>query len=222
MDISAVTGTLGAMARLLPDLRLGLCVRLPEEFTLSGTGLDDVTRVQLSPRDTLIDYASYDFEDKVSLPFRVSTGLSFTPQGVFRNILLTGEMTYADWQQIDYAGPIRMENRRYAYRSTIDWRMGAEYSFPRIPLRLRAGFVSEPLPYKPIGTDVYNGGYVQANLKQDRRYFTVGGGILLDRSLSLDLAYAAGGYERAGRSRAGETVEKVTDHRLYLGAAFRL
>jgi hypothetical protein len=225
MDISAVTGSLGALFHATEGLRLGLNIHLPEKFTLNASATDDVRRYQQTPAADTLDYVdSYDFEDKVELPFRLGGGAAYAPpSGPLRNILISLDATYADWQQIDYFGPIRMNNRKYTYRPTTDLRVGIEYALPKAPVRLRAGFVSEPLAYKPIATDVYNGLYQhEATLEQNRRYFTLGGGILIDQSLTLDLAFVTGGYERSGRMTVGGTAEKIKDQRVYLGAAFRL
>lgn len=223
MDISALTGRLGALVRISPALRLGLALHLPEHLDLEGTIDDDVIRYEDVPRDTLDYVESYGFQDDLDLPVKLAAGLAFAPTGGLRGLLLSGDVTYTDWQQIDYAGPIRLDNRRYAYRPTTDIRFGAEYAFPQVPLRLRAGYISQPLAYRPMVTNVFTGEYQrEATLDQDRRYFTLGGGILIDQSLTLDLAFVTGGYERSGRSEAGVTREKVKDQRMVVGAAFRL
>jgi long-subunit fatty acid transport protein len=225
IDYSAVTGSLGALLSLGRQARFGLVLHLPENFTLKGSGTDDVYRYQVNPPDTLDSGGAvdFDFEDHIDLPFRVAAGLALTPAGRLQNLLISADVTYADWKQIDYDGPIRTDNRGYAYRPTTDIRVGAEYAFPTFPLRLRAGFISQPLAYKLVAVDVYNGIAVNARQDQGRRYGTVGAGILLEQSLTIDAAYVFGSYQRSGHSAAGvETVEKFKDRHLILGAAFRL
>lgn len=218
-DISAVSGSLGALVSLSPDVRLGFALHLPETFTLSGSGDDDVYRVGTNPPDTVDVIGPFNFEDELTLPFRVSTGLSYTHGGV----LLAADLGYADWKQIDYYGPIRGENRDYAYRSTVDLRLGGEYTFARAPLRVRAGIARAPLAYRLIGTDVFNGVASTAKFEHDRVSGSVGASVLLDESVMVDVAYVIGGYERRGTSPTGAiTTEKLSDKRLYLGATFRL
>lgn len=218
MDITAITGTLGAMVRFDPKVRLGMALHLPESFNLDGRILDDVIRYQADPVDTLDYVDEYSFKDDLSLPFRFSAGLSYASRG----LLVSGDLTYADWKEIDYDGPIR-NGRDYAYRATTDLRFGVEYALPtEPPVRIRAGFISQPLAYQLIATDVFYGVANKADLTWDNRYFTLGGGILLDRSLTLDLSYVFGGYKREGSSPVGRTVEEIKDRRLNLAATFRL
>jgi len=218
-DISAVSGSLGALVSLSPEVRLGFALHLPENFTLSGSGDDDVYRIGTAPPDTVDVIGPFNFEDELTLPFRVATGLSYAKGGV----LLAADLAYADWKQIDYYGPIRGENRDYAYRSTVDLRFGAEYTFAQAPVRLRAGVSRSPVAYRLIGTDVFDGIAGQATFEHDRISGSVGASVLLDESVMVDVAYVVGGYERRGTSPAGAvTTEKLSDKRLYLGATFRL
>ncbi len=218
-NISAISGSLGAMVALSPETRLGFVVHLPEQFTLDGTGDDDVLRVGTDPPETLDVIGPFSFEDEITLPFRVGVGLSYLKRG----LLLSGDATYADWKEIDYYGPIRTDDRQYVYRSTVNLHLGAEYTLQQLPLRLRAGYSREPVAYRPIATDVFRGVAEFAKLDPDRRSFSFGAGLLLEDSILLDVAYVTGGFERSGESDAGaKTVEKVTDNRFYLGATFRL
>lgn len=223
-DITAISGTLGALYDIRDDLSLGLALHLPESYDLDGEVYDDVRRYQAFESnggvevDTLDYIDEFRFEDDITLPFRISAGLAFRKSG----FLVSADVTYADWKAIDYAGEIRTADRDFAYRSTLDLRLGAEYTFRNAPLRLRAGFVSQPVPYDLIATDVFLGQAEEANFDQDRRFFTLGAGVLLDRQLMLDGAYSFGGFERSGRSAVGETVETVDEQRLTLAATFRL
>lgn len=219
IDYTAVTGSLGALVTPNEHVRIGLTLHLPSHFTLNGSGHDDIFRVQANPEDTIDINENFAFDDEIKLPFRLAGGLSWSGNG----LLVSGDLTYADWKEIDYAGAIRADDREFAYDSTVDIRVGAEYLLRPIPLRLRAGFASQPLPYDLVATDVFNGTAARAEIEQDRRFFTFGLGYLVDESLSLDLGIAKGGFERRGRSDAGvETVEKVDESRVMAGATFRL
>jgi len=224
-DFSSVSGSLGALLRSGAGLRFGLCLHLPEKLTVQRDLSDyDVTSYEGPPRPGPVQFQdSYYAGDEISFPFRVAVGGSYVPQGPLSNLLLSADLTYADWSQIKLNDePVRTEDRGFAYRSTVDIRLGAEYTLPTYPIRLRAGFISQPLAYRLIATDVYVGGYEAAHLLHDRRYFTFGGGVLLQESLTLDAAFMFGEYERSGSSIIGETVEKVKERRAYIGAAFRL
>ena len=227
MDISAVSATLGAMLRAGSGVRLGLALHLPEAFTLDGHTSETETLVNND--SVLINDQSpyeYDFKDKITLPMRLAAGISCSPSGALDGLLLSGDLTYADWKQIDYLGPIRTSDRGYAYRATTDLRLGAEYAFPRWPVRVRVGYILQPLAYRLIGTDVFYGGYQGAEFVHDQHYFTFGGGILVDQSLTIDVAYITGGYTRSGGTGSGvpgaQTIEQLKDNRLVVGAAFRI
>lgn len=221
MDISGVSGRLGALVRLENGFNLGLVLHLPQSIDLTGSIEDDVRRYEVDG-DTLDYYDRFHFEDNLTLPFRMTGALSYAATVGGGALLLGVEATYADWEQIDYEGPIRARGLGYAYRSTVDARIGAEYTFDNFPLSLRAGFLSQPLAYRPINVDVFHGEYEIADIEQDRRAITFGVGVQVDPTLRLDAAFVSGGYERSGRSGNGETVEKVDESRILVGAVLEL
>lgn len=230
IDYTAVTGSLGALLVLDRNTRLGLSLHLPESFDLSGSGYDDIYRVQADPVDTLDLLGDYTFEDEIGLPFRLSAGLSHVrdlPIGGGDkpgSILAALDVTYADWSQIDYAGRLRTADREFVYRATLDVHAGLEYTFPApIPLRLRGGYSRQPIPYRLIATDVFFGEASTAEIDPDRHSWSFGIGALLQEAATLDLTYVTGGSERRGTSDFGLTSrERLDEERLVLGLAFRL
>jgi len=228
LDLVAISGTLGAMYHAAP-FRLGLALHLPESYSVDGRSTEDVRRYQ-QDGDTL-DYYDPDirFEDEIDLPFRTSLGLAVSPALAAGELTVSVQWDYADWQQIDYAGLLRTDDREYAYRSTHDLRFGVEFAPARLPLRLRAGYLHQPLAYRLIATDVFMGSAGVARIDSDRRYFTFGAGLQLDPTFRIDAAYLTGGFERSGVSgRPGPadsrpaTSEKVDDSRFLLGATFAI
>lgn len=225
IDYLAVSGTLGALAKLSPHARFGIALHLPEHFTLDGTGSDDIFRVEevtaggQSYVDSLNYFENFFFEDEVELPFRIAAGLAVN-RGP---ILLTGDLTFADWQEVRYAGPLRTDDRGYAYRATTDLRVGGEWSFTSFPLSLRAGFASTPVPYNQVGTDIYHGRSVRARFSPERRSWSAGASYLVDPSMALEVALVSGTFERSGSSPEGRvTTERYEEQRIYLGTQFRL
>ena len=69
-----------------------------------------------------------------------------------------------------------------AYRGTTRFSLGGEYLFPLYGLRARAGYAFEPSPYK-LGGD-----------KDNRNIFAAGLGVLVDRSVMLDLGLRFSSY----------------------------
>jgi len=215
VDYSGLTASLGAMSRLGHWGRLGMVLDLPRWIWIEGT----VTDVVYDER--------YAIDDEMTLPFSAGFGISAT----FARLLLAADARYTDWTQIDYAGPLRYdtgERRELAYDRVWDLHLGAEYLadwIPSLGLRLRAGVAYEPVPYRVLleEIEVDAEGYAvpiyrPAEYDPDRLSWTAGIGLLLEDSLTLDLAYVQGGYERTGLDLA----EEESLRRLLLTASFRL
>ncbi len=223
MDITGVSGRLGALVRTDSGINLGLVLHLPERLNLSGTAFEDVRRYD-SAGDTLDYEDRFDFDESLTLPFRMTGALAYMAMLGPGDLTLGGEATFADWKEIDYAGRIRARGLGYAYRSTVDLRLGAEYAFMRpLPVSLRAGFASLPLAYRPIKVDVFRNDYELASIGRDRRAWTLGLGVQVDPTLRIDLAYVRSSYERSGRSTAGAvTEESAQESRLLMGVLLEL
>jgi hypothetical protein len=92
--------------------------------------------------------------------------------------------------------------------------LGAEFLVPNAPLRLRAGYMYDPIPYKLVFTDDR---YFVGDIGDERDYFTVGAGVILEGSFSLDAAFMTGGFERSAVS----TVEDMSQNRVFVSAGYR-
>ncbi len=199
-DIDGVTGSLGMLYKFEPIGRFGLTVDFPRKITLNGTFEDDETIAG--------------FEDDITLPFSLSGGIAITPP----NFVFALDVKVTDWSQIDYEGPIRVfdqEGRRISvYKTTAQVRAGAEAILPNVPVRLRAGYWYDPIPYKLFFTD---GDYYLAEDDEVRDYVTLGGGVILEDVLSLDVAFVTGGFVRSAQG----TVEDTSENRVFVSAAYR-
>jgi hypothetical protein len=211
-DISGYTFSLGAQARLGTWGRLGLVMDLPRWVNME---------TELIYTDGAGDFVDED----LTMPFSVGVGLS----GAMQRLLVTGDLRYTDWTQIDYEGPMRYLDqasgqRKLAYRSTLDLHLGAEYLVDISGtggLRLRLGAAREPDPYTAVFTDITGEGepvYYEADHDPERLYVTGGIGILLEESLVIDAAFATGRFAREG----GQVKEEVDERRLLFSAGFRL
>ncbi len=223
MDITGVSGRLGALVQTDTGINLGLVLHLPERLDLSGTAFEDVRRYDVTG-DTLDYEDRFSFDESLTLPFRMTGALAYRAMLGPGDLTLGTEATFADWKEIDYAGRIRARGLGYAYRSTVDARIGAEYTLSRpLPISLRAGFASIPLAYRPINVDVFRGDYEIASIGRDRRAWTLGLGVQVDPTLRIDLAYVRSSWERSGRSMAGAvTEESMQESRLLMGMLLEL
>jgi long-subunit fatty acid transport protein len=209
VDISGITGSLGALVEVAPPVRLGFLIQLPEDLDLEGSSLVDD------------DQGTDDFEilDEIRLPYRLGAGLGVA----LPNTVLGLDVIYADWSEIRYFGPLRTADGQSAYRETVELRVGAEYllALPT-PIRLRAGFLLQPIAYQLLLTD--GNDYESADFDSDRKYVTVGAGALLGRAFTLDLAYMHGGYERSAiqHTMPVRYREEVSDRRFLASVSLRL
>ncbi len=199
-DIDGITGSIGMLYKFEPIGRFGLTVDFPRKMSLNGTFEDDEVIVG--------------FDDDLTIPFSVSGGLAFTP----KNLALALDLKFTDWSQLDYEGPVRVTDqfmrRLNVYDAGVQVRTGAEVILPNMPVRLRVGYIYDPIPYDLFFTD---SAYFMADIEEERDFFTFGGGVILENSLSLDLAVVTGGFVRSAR----ETTEDMSQTRVFVSAAYR-
>lgn len=225
-DLNGWTGSAGILGQVSEIVRVGANVNFPQKYTFQGA-LDTVLEDQEK-----VDRHDFLFEDKITLPLSLTAGVAVMP----KNFLLAADLKATDWTQIDFQGEVVDRDRQYAYRSTVDMNLGAEFQLPGRPTRFRAGFASHPLPYRiiPAGiaftfvpddgnpnttddTSYFVRDYPRAALDTDRRYITLGAGTLIDETLMLDVAWIHGMYERSG----GGFSEKWSTDRVLATTTFR-
>jgi long-subunit fatty acid transport protein len=223
-DLNGVTGSVGVLAHASEMTRFGLTVDFPQRYEFDGTVASTFEDQEK------IDTDRFGFNDTITLPFSFLAGLAFTPS----NWLFAADARFTDWTQIDFEGPVRSQDRENAYRSTVDFNLGAEFQIPSSPTRIRAGFSSQPLPYRLIPGEIdftfvpddpnttgeasfFTREYPEANIDTDRYFITFGAGTLIDNTVSLDLAYVRGMYKRS----ADTIEEEWTTNRVFGTATFR-
>ena len=242
-NLSGYTGSLGFMGYLDSGFRLGLSLDLPKKLTYD---VNVETRMEDWEK---IDVARSFLQDDITLPMSVKGGVSWGGRG----LLVSGGLRWTDYSQIDFEGKIYAPPsgtgdpsfaRDLAYRSVVAVNTGAEYQFEKLPLRLRAGFYTEPLPYKLIAADtdflfvpddgntqttddasvVYRD-YPEARIVSDRKYWTLGAGVLVQDALTLDIAVVHGSWERETPTAytntttfyaTQPTIEKVSQTRVFV------
>ncbi len=227
-DISGWTFSVGVLGKPSDKTRIGVTLFGPEDYDFEGYAS---SRFEDQEK---IDRQDFNFIDQVTLPISLLFSAAYTPN----NFLITGDVRWTDWTQIDFEGPIRDVDRQNAYRSTADFSIGAEYQFSGTPARVRAGFSSQPIPYKLMPTDVdftfvpddgnsqttddasyYTRTYDEARFDSGRQFLSVGAGTLIDDALAVDVAYVYGMFERS--ADGGRWTEKWTTNRVYGTATFR-
>ncbi|MCB9367279.1 MAG: outer membrane protein transport protein [Calditrichaeota bacterium] len=164
---------LGGMYRPGRMLRVGLAASTPFSMKLS--------------EDWEFDGETGYFDYRMTYPWVWRVGASVAPG----RWLVAADLEYRDWQSLEFRSDTPFQdvsrteaNRqiRDTYESTMRLSLGGEYLFPAYGLRGRAGYSLEPSNFKDAGGDA------------DKGIFSLGFGILIDRSVMLDATYRTTGY----------------------------
>jgi long-subunit fatty acid transport protein len=137
---------------------------------------------------------------KLSLPIEFGVGFSYRARP---DLLLAATVHLAEWAQSEYAGRDDGNLRSNVifeeeYEDIIRYHLGLEWQVPEITLALRAGFYSDPLPYVgPLDVEDEDPSNTHLVLiKKDRRFVTLGAGLVVDEVIQMDLAWTRGSFER--------------------------
>lgn len=207
-------------------LRLGLAVEVP--ITLSFNELSTQTlssRFKEAPAPNQPLSFSHklpdnNFEYRLQMPFVFSGGISLDEP----NFTISAQATFIDWTQLAYrADRVSFAdiNRifRTDFQQTIDYAVGAELRSIFLPLRARAGYSYQMSPLK-----FRDAARTQPTTSLDaRKTITFGAGLLLGKTLSIDVAYLRTTQSLFGSLYTGssQVTEAVTLHSLVLTTSFR-
>jgi long-subunit fatty acid transport protein len=211
--ISGWNAKVGMIYQLQDNARLGITVQFPktydikEDFTV--TGESDFANAQYSyaPNTSTVKYS-------IVTPYEIGAGLSYNLKG----LILSGQATLIDYSQMEFDDTtgVNLEQSNKDIKSllgpVIDYNLGAEYTIPDLGVRVRAGYIGQPSPYKNDPP------------KYSRKYVTGGLGFLFDESFAVDLGYAHGWWSDYGDNYGdGEsrTYQNITVDELILTTTFR-
>jgi hypothetical protein len=145
---------------------------------------------------------------KLTHPYSFSFGGALN----FKNLLLSGDFNYTDWSQLEYREGYRIaeknRNVKEFYKDVFKWHIGAEYLIPQLSAQVRAGYYMDPFPFE------------SKSLKTDRRYFSLGLGFLIDKVMTLDIAWSHGFYEFEYPNIPA--IEKYRTNKIFITTAYRL
>jgi long-subunit fatty acid transport protein len=208
-DYFGVEGKIGLLARLIDQVRLGVTIGIPLDFSVDEYWDQESFYLYDDETDeTESDAGQFSYD--ISRPFRFGGGIAAFP---LPGAIIAADALYTDWTQTEYSEPpsedISNEDFINDYRATLQLRVGGEYTIPNIGLRIRAGYLFDPLPYTPEGTDI----------DTDRQFITVGLGMMLEEVLSLDVAYMRGFWKE---STDDDIIKKDRNsNRIFLSAGCR-
>ncbi|MDZ7372744.1 MAG: outer membrane protein transport protein [candidate division KSB1 bacterium] len=187
-SVKAYEFKVGALYRLGSLVRLGATLTLPRTFTFSEEwSQNSKTQFDNGSQEVYREDGSWEYQ--VEFPFVFSAGASLH----LLNLMGTGEIEVIDWSQVKYAtdppqeGVSRTEANlaiHENYRTTTNLKLGAEFTIPGLGLQLRGGAALVPSPLRNVGSEF------------DRKYFSLGVGLLLDKQLKVDLSWTRGNWSQ--------------------------
>lgn len=206
-DVSGFRAKVSGLFYVSEALAAGITIDSPVTLTFEGMErVHEELENDAGPSPAPATYDTY-FADELKLPFTLAAGAAFTPNDLLE---FAADIVYTDWSEMTYEGFLYLEGeaaRLRAYEATTDIRVGVEATVPAWPLRLRAGWMTRPIAYEGLEID------------QDRSYFTLGAGVLVDTVFAIDVAWMGGAFERSGRDY--DYSEKVDDTAFIVEAAYR-
>jgi long-subunit fatty acid transport protein len=210
-DVSGFGAKLGGLFYVTEGLSAALVVDLPMSLTFETT--EDV-RAKTDGPGGWLDESTGLYSEQVDLPLSIAGGVAYNPTDL---VAIAADVRFTDWSEISNEGIIVLDEaapgddapltRQLAYEATTDLSLGVEVTVPSWPLRLRGGYTTRPIAYRGL------------EVEQDRSYFTLGAGFLIDTVLAIDVAWITGAYERSASDY--DYSENVDEGALLLEAAYR-
>jgi long-subunit fatty acid transport protein len=198
--------------------KLGLTVRTPTYFDISGD-VSDIGNSWFYNGDHFQMKKPGSTKYNVKTPAVISGGASIQATDWF---LLAGDAEFTDWTQMEFTNDnpnLLDENRviRNVFRSTTNLRGGVEFTLLNYGVRLRAGAVYNPSPYKGDPSS------------RDQLYYTAGLGVAIEENVFLNASLAFGkwntsrdNYYLSGvDAPPSRTIESVTTNSLNISLSYR-
>ncbi len=217
-DLSGWDAKLGILYQMRDIARFGLTVQFPksydikEKFTVNGYSDFASERISL----TSSDYSDQ-VEYNITTPFELGAGFSVNLKG----LIVSLQGTLIDYSQLKFedinglgAQTVEQINQDIKDQLTaiFNYNLGFEYTFPVIGLRLRAGYIAQPSPYRGDPSEY------------DHQYVTGGIGFLAHETIGLDLGVAHGWWKDYGDNygtNVSRTNQDVTVNKIILTATYR-
>jgi len=209
-DYSGFNAKFGILIQPNKYLSFGGTLDSPVWLTIDEEYILRTDSMSSDPSDSFIYY----IEETGYPRYKITHPYSFSFGGAlnFKNLLLSGDFNYTDWTQLDYREGVdigeKNRNVKDFYREVFRWHIGAEYVIPQLSAMVRAGYYSDPFPFE------------SKSLKTDRQYFSLGLGFLIDKVMTLDIAWSHGFYEFEYPNIPA--IEKYRTNKIFITTAYRL
>jgi len=204
LDMDGVSFNLGLLIRLHEDVRVGFVFTSPTWLSYYGEGVTNYEGTYyVGPYSGWTSDPYYGLIDEdYTLPMQLRGGVSAR----LAYLLLSADVSYIDYSQTKKNGQRLIDDLSPGRPSVLEavWNFyaGAELTVPDLPLRLRGGYSYMPLSLSTIEEIVFIENdelvaYVgDADIVRERHRFSLGAGVLIDRVLAIDAAFAFGSFER--------------------------
>lgn len=187
---NAVNFKLGALYKFARFFRFAATISTPVSLKAKEDWAEMIEQIEDadSPEKDYYYEASEAWDYGIKFPFVFSAGAAVT---LLPNIVVSGDVEYTDWAQTRYTSEPPVGDQfgenidfKQNFEATATFRLGAEFTVPFINTQLRAGAIRIPSPLKDATSD------------QDRDFYTLGAGILLDKQVKIDVAYVHGEWDK--------------------------
>ena len=226
----AILGTMIRTPRDNPRYRLGVTFATGSAHKVRYVfrGLLGETKYNLVKYDDETE-GSLDDEDlpdtyELALPFEFGVGASAE---ALPGLTLAGSLHFAEWSQSEYKTEDDSQFRASTafetqYRDVQRYHLGVEYRVPVVSLDLRAGYYTDPVPFvgpryldpDPSTSDP------PIRLVEDRRFITLGAGLLIDEVVQMDMAYVRGAFKQVEEYSGNVLSEDYAINRLVVGVGY--
>lgn len=214
IDVDGFGARVGAQLYFHRRLRAGFMFQTPTVMNIAGPAYTEITENVDNGVDTFTQSRGSVDSDLV-LPYTVQLGVST----IVFNTTISLQMDYADWTEaaIDRKR-LRAKSLEPVFREVVDYRAGLEWTAPKLPMRVRAGFAWLPYPMRYMHGDRIDGKeFVRATIVDERRQVSFGVGGLVGQVMTIDAAYI---HTSGTRTAAALTDERVME-RFLLTASYR-
>ncbi len=213
-DLKGVDLKIGAIIKIKNNFNFGVTINLPTSFLIKETYLLNGSSFFENNQGYNLNPQSYYTEYKISTPYKIAFGGA----SHFRNLTLTGQIEYIDYREMEFTSGLstneRLKNNQDIddlFREVLNFRFGAEFHPFRSGIILRAGLAYEPSPY------------LDDDPKYDKKFVSVGVGLVSSRNFTLDIGYMIGWWDDFVDNydiNYSRVYQKVSKHKLALGLKY--
>jgi long-subunit fatty acid transport protein len=214
-DLTGVGGRIGVQMMIRDMFLSGITFTPPIWAKVEGGGTVEITEHVENAPDSF-EQVQVTVDDDYLLPFRIDFGAALR----FRRLLFEFDFGYSDWAEaaIDRKRFRNPETLEATFREVFEYKMGAEYTFNILPLRVRAGYAYLPYPLAYLQNDrIDENDLTKAEVEGERQRLAVGVGGLIGGVLTIDAALSYTDGKRATPAFQNER----SAYRFVLAASYR-